>query len=68
MKPVSGRRMCRILEYRGWVLVRIKGSHYIYRFPGMPQLIIVPVHKNKDLKTGTQHSIMRDAGLNESDL
>jgi predicted RNA binding protein YcfA (HicA-like mRNA interferase family) len=68
MKPVSGKRMCRILEDNGWVLVRIKSSHYIYRFSGQPQLIVVPVHKNKDLKTGTQHFIMRDAELEERDL
>lgn len=34
MKPVSGKRMCRVLEDKGWVLVRIKSSHYIYRRPG----------------------------------
>ncbi len=68
MKPVSGKQMCRILEGKGWVLVRIKSSHFIYRLKGHSKLIVVPVHKNQDLKTGTQHSIMRDAGLTDSDL
>ncbi|MBC7855371.1 MAG: type II toxin-antitoxin system HicA family toxin [Pirellulaceae bacterium] len=32
MKSVSGKRMCRILEQRGWTLARINGSsHHIYR-------------------------------------
>ena len=60
--------MCRVLEKRGWVLVRIRGSHHAFEMPGNPIAIIVPVHKNKDLKQGTQHGIMKDASLKESDL
>ncbi|WP_439629080.1 type II toxin-antitoxin system HicA family toxin [Gemmata sp.] len=68
MRTVSGRRMCRILEGRGWVLVRINGSHHIYRNPSTGRLTTVPVHGNTDLKPGTQRSIMRDAGLTDDDL
>ena len=68
MKPVSGKRMCRILERSGWNLVRTKGSHHAYQKPGQSGTIIVPVHGNDDLKAGTQHAIMRDAGLTEDDL
>ncbi|HJT35820.1 MAG TPA: type II toxin-antitoxin system HicB family antitoxin [Pirellulales bacterium] len=35
---------------------------------GNPKTVVVPVHGNKDLKPGTQHGIMRDAGLTEQDL
>jgi predicted RNA binding protein YcfA (HicA-like mRNA interferase family) len=68
VKPVSGKRMCRILEKNGWVLVRTKGSHHAYQNPVQPGTIIVPVHGNDDLKPGTQHAIMTDAGLTEDDL
>ena len=68
MKPISGKQMCRVLEKQGWVLVRTKGSHHAYKKPGNPQTIIVPVHVNKDLKPGTQHGIMQDAGLSDDDL
>jgi predicted RNA binding protein YcfA (HicA-like mRNA interferase family) len=68
VKPVSGKRMCGILSKLGWVLIRIKGSHHAFRKPGNPNTIVVPVHANRDLKTGTQHGIMRDAGLTEDDL
>ena len=68
MKPVSGKRMCRVLEKRGWALIRTKGSHHAYRQAGNPRTIVVPVHGNKTLKTGTQASIMRDAGLTDDDL
>lgn len=68
MKPVSGKRMCRILERHGWVLIRIKGSHHAYQRPNDSVTVIVPVHANNDLKPGTQHAIMKDAGLTEDDL
>ena len=68
MKPVSGKRMCRILKKRGWVLIRIRSSHHAFQKPGSPKTIVVPVHGNRDLKTGTQHSIMKDARLTDDDL
>jgi predicted RNA binding protein YcfA (HicA-like mRNA interferase family) len=68
VKPISGKKMCRILKKRGWVLVRHKGSHHAFQQPGNPTTLIVPVHGNKDLKPGTQHGIMKDAGLREEDL
>jgi predicted RNA binding protein YcfA (HicA-like mRNA interferase family) len=68
VKPVSGKRMRRILEEQGWILVRTKGSHYAYQRPGHPGTIIVPVHGNKDLKPGTQNGIMRSAGITEDEL
>lgn len=68
MKTVSGKRMCRILHRHGWVLGRIKGSHHAFQRAGNPNTIVVPVHGNQDLKPGTQHGIMKDAGLTEADL
>ncbi len=68
MKPVSGKRMGRLLEARGWQLDRIKGSHHVYRHPGTGRSVTVPVHGNADLKPGTQRNIMRDAGITVADL
>lgn len=67
MKAVSGKEMCRLLERLGWTRTRIRGSHYRYEKAGRPP-VVVPVHGNKTLKTGTQHEIMRNAGLTEADL
>jgi len=66
LKAVSGKEMRKVLERHGWQLARI--SHHIYTQPGNPIAISVPVHGNRPLKTGTQRKIMRDAGLNQSDL
>jgi predicted RNA binding protein YcfA (HicA-like mRNA interferase family) len=59
--------MCRILERHGWVCTRIRGAHHRYEKPGCAPLV-VPVHANKTLKTGTQREIMKSAGLTEGDL
>jgi predicted RNA binding protein YcfA (HicA-like mRNA interferase family) len=60
--------MCKVLESRGWNTVRIKGSHHIYKKSGQAAIITVPVHGNKNLRTGTQAAIMKAAGLTDSDL
>ena len=54
MKTISGKRMCRVLEERGWTLARINGSHHIYRHTATGRRTVVPVHGNQDLKPGTQ--------------
>jgi predicted RNA binding protein YcfA (HicA-like mRNA interferase family) len=68
MKPVSGKRMCRLLEGRGWYLLRISGSHHVYRSDTLNRQVSVPVHANKDLRAGTQRRIMRDAEMSDTDL
>ena len=68
MKPVSGKRMCKLLEARGWWLERIAGSHHIYYHPTTRRRTTVPVHGAADLKPKTQRSIMRDAGIIDADL
>ena len=68
MKAISGKQMCKILERHGWYLDRIQSSHHIYKKPGHPISLSVPVHGNKTLKTGLQRALMKQAGLSELDL
>ena len=63
MKPIGGLEMCRLIEAKGWVLQRIKGSHHIYSKPGECKIISIPVHGNRDLKPGLANRIARDAGI-----
>jgi predicted RNA binding protein YcfA (HicA-like mRNA interferase family) len=60
--------MVRILERRGWILLRIHGSHYYFRSPDAATRLSVPVHGNRDLKPGIQRAIMKDAELTDADL
>jgi predicted RNA binding protein YcfA (HicA-like mRNA interferase family) len=68
MKPVSGKRMCKLLEIKGWKLARVTGSHHIYVKSGQNIRITVPVHGNRDLKIGLQRSIMKYADIQEHEL
>jgi predicted RNA binding protein YcfA (HicA-like mRNA interferase family) len=67
MKRVSGKEMCKVLERLGWLLDRINGSHHIYRHQD-GRTVPVPVHGNRTMKTGTQRSVMRLAGVRPEDL
>ena len=65
---VSGKKLCRLLEDKGWELKRINGSHHIYAKQGINARISVPVHAEKPLKAGLQRHLMKVASLEESDL
>jgi predicted RNA binding protein YcfA (HicA-like mRNA interferase family) len=68
MKSLSGKEFARILEKRGWELLRVKGSHHVYGRPGSEIRISVPIHRNQSLKTGLLRHFMKVAGLKDGDL
>lgn len=49
------------LEMRGFVTVRIRGSHHVLQ--NGPFRTVVPIHGNKILKIGTLRGILRDIRL-----
>jgi len=52
MKQFSGREFARLVERRGWRLLRITGSHHVYGKPGSIVRLSIPIHGNRPLKTG----------------
>jgi len=68
MKAVSGKRMCKLLEAKGWKLTRVTGSHRIFTHQASNLRITVPIHGNQDLKIGLQRAIMKLAGISEDEL
>ncbi len=68
MKSITGKRLCKILETKGWDLKRVNGSHFIYKKENQKETITVPVHKNIDLKLGLLKSIMKIAEIKENEL
>jgi predicted RNA binding protein YcfA (HicA-like mRNA interferase family) len=68
VKAVSGKHLCKVLERKAWKLARIHSSHHIYKNPDGTRTVSVPVHGNQTLPTGTQHGIMKTAGLTDADL
>ncbi len=54
-RDIKGR-----LEREGWILVRIKGSHHIFRNPASGVIIPLP-HPKKDLGLGLVRKIYQAA-------
>lgn len=57
----------RVLERAGWQYRNATGSHRRYTHPTRPGTIIVPFHR-RDMKRGTLHGILKDAGLTSDEF
>jgi predicted RNA binding protein YcfA (HicA-like mRNA interferase family) len=68
MKSTSGRDFVRIIERRGWTLLRINGSHHIYGKTGSIVRLSIPIHRNKPLKTGLLRHLAKLAELSDQDF
>lgn len=68
MKAISGKELARLIERKGWTLLRIHGSHHIYGKSGSIVRLSVPIHGNKPLKIGLLKHLLKMAGLEESEL
>jgi predicted RNA binding protein YcfA (HicA-like mRNA interferase family) len=61
----SSHEIKRRLEREGWVLVRSKGSHHIFRNPDTGVIISLP-HPKKDLGRGLVNRIYKDANWSKN--
>ncbi len=52
-----------LIEKNGWRLVRTRGSHRQFKHDTKPGLVTVPGKWSDDLATGTENSILKQAGL-----
>jgi len=68
VKPLTGREFARLLEARGWRLLRVNGSHHIYGKPGEIAHLSLPIHTGKPLKLGLLRHLAKLAGLTDTDL
>jgi len=68
MRSVSGRELARAIELKGWVLLRVNGSHHIYGKEGSIVRLSVPIHEDHPLKTGLLRHLMKMAEISEEDL
>ncbi|MBK5962365.1 toxin HicA [Rhodoplanes elegans] len=50
----------RRLERDGWIVVRVKGSHHVFKHPRSPETIVLP-HPKKDLGPGLVRAIYKQA-------
>lgn len=68
MKQIAGKKLARALEQRGWLLLRVSGSHHIYGKSGVTARVSIPIHGNKPLKAGLARHLLKITGLTEDDV
>lgn len=64
---LTPNEIIKILENKGFVLDRTKGSHHIYYHPETKRRAVVPLHK-RDLPKGTLLEILKQAGISREEL
>ena len=67
LPAITPRKLIKALEKAGFEVHHIAGSHHILRHKQAALRITVPFH-NRDLKAGTLHRIIKDAGLGIDEL
>jgi len=60
--PLNPRKLIKILEKKGFQVIRQKGSHVIMMNTRKTR-IVIPVHPGKDIKPGLIRAIIREAGI-----
>ena len=64
----AGDVFTKLLEKKGWKLLRINGSHFIYGKTGRDERLSVPIHKNESLKLGLLKHFLQITGILENEL
>ncbi|HEY7998143.1 MAG TPA: type II toxin-antitoxin system HicA family toxin [Pseudolabrys sp.] len=68
MRAIAGREFARMIERRGWQLLRVNGSHHIYGKTGSTVRLSVPIHGNRPLKTGLLRHLAKLAEIPDEEL
>jgi predicted RNA binding protein YcfA (HicA-like mRNA interferase family) len=63
MSAIKVKEMIRTLEANGWQLVRINGSHRIFRNPETGKITVVPGKESEDMQKSTEKLIYKQTGL-----
>ena len=64
MKPLEAKKIIKILEAHGFIVVRQKGSHLIFKHSQFGIMVPVPLHgKNKPILIGTFMAIIKQSKI-----
>ena len=58
MTPLSGKELAKLVESKGWTLLRVNGSHHVYARSGVNVRLSIPIHGSSKLKFGLQCHLM----------
>jgi predicted RNA binding protein YcfA (HicA-like mRNA interferase family) len=64
---LKGKELIRLLEQKGFVVQRIRGSHHSLRHPD-GRYTVVPVHAGETIGPGLLLKILKDVDLKKQDL
>ena len=64
--PISGKKLCKILERLGFEKICGKGSHVRYKHID-GRRTVVPVHANEELGIGLLNEILKQIKLSRED-
>ncbi len=67
LPSLTPQKIIKILERKGFVLDRVKGSHHIYYNSETKKRVIIPLHK-RDLPKGTLLEILKQADISKEEL
>ena len=68
MRAIAGREFARMIERRGWQLLRINGSHHIYGKASSVVRLSVPIYGNHPLKAGLLRHLAKLAEIPDDEL
>lgn len=63
----NSRDIVRRLEREGWTLVRVTGSHHVFKNPASGETVVVP-HPKKDLGKGLVRAIYKGQDGSRTDV
>ena len=64
--PISGKKLCKILERIGFKKIHGKGSHLRFKHPN-GRRTVVPIHSNEKIGISLLCEILRQIKLNKKD-
>ncbi|MCK4428854.1 MAG: type II toxin-antitoxin system HicA family toxin [Candidatus Aenigmarchaeota archaeon] len=67
LKPLSARKLIKILSKIGFQVTRQKGSHIFLKHPD-GRRVVVPMHPNEDIDRGLLRRIIREINLTREEF
>ncbi len=55
--PISGKKLCKMIEKLGFIPIQGKGSHIRFKHPD-GRRTVVPIHANEDIGKGLLKAIL----------
>ena len=64
LTPISGKKLCKLLEKQGFEKIYGKGSHVRYKHPD-GRRTVVPIHSNEDISVSLLREILKQVEISK---